>query len=67
MLKNNENHLLGYFYYLDKLQKLGVSNMRRAGVYLEGRFLIEPKEAEEILDAWFARFTEQPDGKMESN
>jgi hypothetical protein len=46
-------NLLIYFHYLDKLAKLGVTNMRKADIYLEGRFLLEPREAEEILDAWF--------------
>jgi hypothetical protein len=59
-------NLLIYFHYLDKLSKLGVTNMRKAGVYLEGRFLLEAKEAEEILDAWFAGFGKEsnPDAEL---
>jgi hypothetical protein len=56
-----QNHPLDYFCYLDKLSKLGVTNMRKAGVYLEGRFMLEHGEAEEILDAWFAGFSPPAD------
>jgi hypothetical protein len=49
-----------YFRYLDNLNKLGVANMRAAGIYLEGRFLLEPDEAVRVVDAWFAAFTEPP-------
>jgi hypothetical protein len=35
--------------------------MRKAGVYLEGRFMLEHGEAEEILDAWFAGFSPPAD------
>ena len=62
-VKMNKHHPLDYFCYLDKLSKLGVTNMRRAGIYLEGRFLIEAEEAEEILDAWFAGFDVFPANK----
>jgi hypothetical protein len=37
-----------------------VANMRAAGIYLEGRFLLEPDEAVRVVDAWFAAFTEPP-------
>jgi hypothetical protein len=62
-----ESKMLAYFSYLDRLSKLGVANMRAAGVYLEGRFIIEPDEAKEIIDAWFAGFgskQEQPPTKQ---
>jgi hypothetical protein len=51
-----ESEMQAYFRYLDRLAKLGVANMRAAGIYLEGRFLIEPDEAKEIIDAWFRGF-----------
>ena len=59
-------NLLIYFHYLDKLAKLGVTNMRKADIYLEGRFLLDPKEAEEILDAWFNGFGKEsnPDAEL---
>ena len=48
--------LAAYFHYLDKLNQLAITNMGRAALYLEARFLIERAEAEEILQEWIKRF-----------
>jgi hypothetical protein len=40
------------FLYLDRLNKLGVCDMKDAGIYLECRFLIGTEEAASVLKEW---------------
>jgi hypothetical protein len=50
-----DNQLAGYFSYLDKLNRMAITNMRRAAFYLECRFLIDREQADTILRAWLLR------------
>jgi hypothetical protein len=51
-----DNQLAGYFSYLDKLNRMAITNMRRASFYLECRFLIDREQADIILQAWLLTF-----------
>jgi hypothetical protein len=51
-----DNQLAGYFSYLDKLNRMAITNMGRAGFYLECRFLIDREQADTILQAWLLTF-----------
>jgi len=44
-----------YFRYPDNLNRLAITNMGRAALSLESRFMIERVEAEEILQEWINR------------
>ena len=46
-----DNQLAGYFSYLDKLNRMAITNMGRASFYLECRFLIDREQADTILQA----------------
>lgn len=45
-----------YFKYLIELRDIGVTNMRAAGPYLEGKFDVTAQEGIEILKRWINSF-----------
>jgi hypothetical protein len=51
-----DNQLADYFSYLDKLNRMAITNMGRASFYLECRFLIDREQADTILQAWLLTF-----------
>jgi hypothetical protein len=51
-----DNQLAGYFSYLDKLNRMAITNMGRAAFYLECRFLIDREQADTILQSWLLTF-----------
>ncbi len=53
-----DNQLAGYFSYLDRLNRMAITNMRRAAFYLECRFLIDREQADAILQAWLSTPTQ---------
>ena len=51
----NQDRLTGYFIYLDRLQKLALTDMATCTAYfLESRFMLSKLEAEHILQAWLS-------------
>ena len=51
-----DNQLEGSYSYLDKLNRMAITNMGRAAVYLECRFMIDREQADTILQSWLLTF-----------
>ena len=55
-MKAKDNQLQEYYRYLDELRESGVTNMFDAGKYLEKEFVLNPRQARDILLSWMKEF-----------